>query len=426
MLAPNLPAMQRSLTDVVAEYDLKLSQIDAALAEFRSAGEALKRAATIGGTWGNVTLRTGDISETELKRSLLRSAWRHVYDGLNISRISSADDRRKWEYAIENPVPFTIDNIRGTFGPFILDPRGNILRALAETFCSLDPFYRSHEKVKIGVKGLPKRIVLRSVGYWSSYGMEKLRDVLNALASYRGEPLVEYKEFSELDKLGGLQHRAGEVTIRGLRIRKFQNGNAHVFFDKVALRDINKALAEFYGDVLPDAYDRPDKPMASSAVAKDLQYYATPAKVAKDVMDDIYVKPGMRGLDPSCGDGRLLDAMRAAGVHADGIEFDGRRAEQARAKGFGVVCANFLECPATAKYDLVFMNPPFYGKHYVKHVQHALKFLQPGGTLVAILPSSARYDHKLLEGSWRDLPVGAFSESGTNVSTSVLTIHKKA
>jgi hypothetical protein len=68
------------------------------------------------------------------------------------------------------------------------------------------------------------------------------------------------------------------------------------------------------------------------------------------------------------------------------------------------------------------MNPPFYGKHYVKHVLHALKFLKPGGKLTAILPASARYDHKLLDGRWSDLPVGSFSESGTNINTTVLTM----
>ena len=70
------------------------------------------------------------------------------------------------------------------------------------------------------------------------------------------------------------------------------------------------------------------------------------------------------------------------------------------------------------------MNPPFYGQHYAKHVNHALKFLKPSGTLTAILPITARYDHGLLAGSWQDLPVGSFSESGTNINTTVLTIRR--
>ena len=37
---------------------------------------------------------------------------------------------------------------------------------------------------------------------------------------------------------------------------------------------------------------------------------------------------------------------------------------------------------------------------------------------------TARYDHGLLDGSWHDLPVGSFSESGTNICTTLLTIRK--
>lgn len=57
-----------------------------------------------------------------------------------------------------------------------------------------------------------------------------------------------------------------------------------------------------------------------------------------------------------------------------------------------------------------------------------------GGTLIAILPATARYDHGLLDHlipqarwstPWHDLPVGTFSESGTNINTTVLIIHRR-
>ena len=50
---------------------------------------------------------------------------------------------------------------------------------------------------------------------------------------------------------------------------------------------------------------------------------------------------------------------------------------------------------------------------------------EPRGTLTAILPATARYDHGLLTGHWLDLPVGSFSENGTNINTTVLTIHNR-
>ena len=63
---------------------------------------------------------------------------------------------------------------------------------------------------------------------------------------------------------------------------------------------------------------------------------------------------------------------------------------------------------------------------YARHVEHALRYLHPNGVLTAILPATARYDHGLLSGSWEDLPVGAFSESGTNVNTCILTLRRPA
>jgi hypothetical protein len=50
---------------------------------------------------------------------------------------------------------------------------------------------------------------------------------------------------------------------------------------------------------------------------------------------------------------------------------------------------------------------------------------EAGGTLTATLPATARYDHGLLTGHWSDLPVGSFSESGTNISTTVLTMRNR-
>lgn len=431
-------ALQRSLADVVAEYEHKLAAIPGVMKTFSAAGDDLKMAATIGGTYGNTTIDVGNIYDREMQASLLKSAWRHVYDGLNIERIASALDKQHFKQALEQPAPFTLDNIRGTFGKFVADPRGNILRGLAEVFCGLDQAYKSHDKVKIGVAGLPKRVIIGYVDDYG-YGKDKVESILNALAAYQGKPLVTHRELSGLMRqedalvvdgiLPATKYEAAIPVIgRGLRLRRFKNKNAHMIFEPATLRDVNRALAEFYGDVLPDTTDeKPAKPRPGTSVSKDLQYYPTPLKVVRDVLCQFeYRLKGEKVLEPSCGCGRFLDALRKAGAKSYGIEVDARRASEARAKGHSVLLANFLETAPSGDFDRVVMNPPFYGKHYAKHVDHALKFLKPGGTLVAILPATARYDHGLVDGKWDDLPVGSFSESGTNINTTVLTISKLA
>ncbi len=430
---------RRKPSDLVAEYDAKIAAIPETLAEFQIAQRAIEMAGTVGGTYAGMSLKTGHADEHDMARSLLRSAWRHCWALYGLGDIASADTKRRVARMFEDPPGFTVDNIREQFGDLVADPRGSVLKGLAEVFCGLDQAYRSHEKMKIGVKGLPKRVVLSNVGGWGEYGRDRLRDILNALAAYQGKPLTDYPELSAILENGNAlidawiapktyHSEEREYPARGVWLKTFQNGNGHLFFGPDALRDINRALSEYYGDVLPDCPDdenRPDRPRAGTAVAKDLQYYPTPVAVVQRVLAEQYKWQGLRVLEPSCGDGRFLDGLRNSGAKPFGIEVDAGRAAECRAKGHSVLTANFLQQPPNPEFDAVVMNPPFYGRHYAKHVRHALRFLKPTGFLVAILPATARYDHGELDDlnpRWDDLPVGSFSASGTNINTTIARV----
>ena len=453
----NAIARLNTIDDLLVEYLEKDAGIPAAIEAFNEAKKTVEMAGVVMGTYvGPLITGTGAyVHENQMRKQLLQSAWKAVYNRLPIERIASADDKRKLERMLADPPPFSVPNIKEQFGPYFENPRRHILRGLAEVFCSLDPAYKSHTKVKIGVKGLPKRVIVSNVDGYGSYGRDRLRDILNALAAYQGKPLVEHHELEALLKDGDAlrvdrkipdphqrpyeRDRDGERTIkligRDVWLKRYENGNGHLYFGSEALRDINRGLAEFYGDVLPDVDPEAPEKAPSTAVAKDLQFYWTPKAVIDAALDLANVldlsnwrhgtPPAQeRILEPSCGDGRILDELRRRGHSTLGIEYHAVRAAQAQAKGHSVVLANFLECPPSPAFDTVIMNPPFYGRHYVKHVRHALKFLKPGGTLVAILPATAHYDHKELEGEWRDLPIASFSEAGTNVSTGMLRIRR--
>jgi len=426
---------RRKPSSLVAEYDAKIADLDNAFAAYGEAQTALKTACTIGGTHPFDSLPMGHVTKSDMQRVLLKSAWWHVYELYGLPKIIPAADKRRIEMMFEKPPAFTVDNIRQEFGDYFLDPWAAILRGLAEVFSSLDPAFKSHEKVKIGVKGLPKRVILQNVSGYGAWGRDRLRDMLNALATYQRKPLVEYVEIEALMKDGqallkpwvhvdraGTEHN---FPARGIRLKRFQNGNGHLFFEPDTLADVNRALAEYYGAVLPDSPDPAVKKQASTEVSKDLQYYPTPSAVVARIVADLGDIKGQKVLEPSCGCGRFLDALRAAGGDCYGIEVDAGRAAQCRAKGHPVLKGNFLEAAPTGSFDLVVMNPPFYGKHYAKHVRHAMRFLKPKGKLVAILPVTARYDHGELDDMrprWSDLPVGAFSESGTNINTTICTV----
>lgn len=448
-------ARQSTVLDILAEYDEKAANVDAAIQAYNDACTAVEMAGTIMGTYVEPVLKgRGYVHADDMRKNLRASGWKALYNRCQIDRIASAKDKKLFERTLADPPELTFDNAKATFGPYLENPRSHILRGLAETFADLDPAYKSHSKVKIGVKGLPKRVIIGGWGEYSgTYGKDKFRDIVNALAAYRGQPLMEHEEFQAIAAAHGAgedavldgrkvawkdRYREGEYQTldRGMTVRRFGNGNAHVLFDEQAQRDINMALAEFYGDVLPDAEEEDAKPRAGTAVSKDLQFYWSPADVIERALEfaGLYNLREWRNnppepsriLEPSCGDGRIMDEIRARGHRVFGIEYHAARAAEARAKGHNVLTANFLDQPAKPEFDMVVMNPPFYGRHYVKHVRHALEFLKRGGQLVSILPATAHYDHGELKGEWRDLPVGSFAEAGTNVPTGILKIRRPA
>lgn len=420
------PAMRRSLSEIVAEYEEKLEAIPEAIKAFKAAETAMTAAGCVAGTFGSqVFSKSAYLYENDVTLALLRSAWKHVYNGMNIKDIASAKDRSKIELQMTTPLPFTLANIREQFGEYLLDPRFHMLKGLAECFSDLDPAYKSHSKVKIGVSGLPKRIIVPSAFGWSAWGEGRVRDTFNALRVYRGEPRYEYAEFDYIMKRAS---DLGEAEFCSGKIRGYQNGNAHLIFDKQGLLDINRGLAEFYGEVLPDAPSEADAKRPSTEVAADLAYFPTPRKVIDTVVRELHLSGGENILEPSCGDGQMIDVL--AGWHkaghqsglpealsVTGVEYDAGRAAKARAKGHHVMIANFLQVAPDARFHAILMNPPFCGLHYKKHLDHAMKFLKPGGTLICILPATAYYDHENTIGRWYDLPVGSFASSGTNVPT---------
>lgn len=415
------------ISSIIEEYETKLGKIEYELAHFEEAGKHLQSCSCVYGTYSQENIDVGRIHLSTLKTSLLKSAWLTLWENknFNISSVASANDKRKfWVTLEQNNLPeFTMENIRELFGDYVKDPRKNIIRGLAEVFCSLDSFYKSHEKIKIGAAGMPKRIIITNCSrYTYGYGFDKVKDVINALAAFQNKAPVEYTEMNSL-----WEDEDFLKEERGITLRRFKNGNAHLFFMPNELRDINMALAEYYGDVLADCHEeKPNKKQESKEVSKDLQYYPTPNNVVERLLGETHITKDMLVLEPSCGCGRIMDKIRETGAEVHGIEVDPTRANEARSKGNKVYCGNFLSIEPEPKYDRVVMNPPFYGKHYAKHVEHAMKFLKDGGELVSILPATAKYDHKILKGFWVDLPMGSFSQSGTNINTVIFSKRKES
>ena len=417
----NQLAYPHTVRDIVIEYKEKSENLKAAIAQFEQAQADINNAVqVIGCATGESIISRSYPSESTGQRILLSSAWQAIYTRLGLDNVFSASDKKAFKQSLTRPAALTLENLQATFGKYWENPRYYVLKGLAEAFCKLDKFYKSHSNFGVGVSRLPKRVILTSFNGYGTYGADSLKDICEAMLQVTGEAKLTQDELQDIQRYR-LRIEDFELPRLGLSIKMFKNGNAHVHFNERALQVVNDALHEFYGEVLPDAHDKGER-STSTEVAKDLQFYPTPVSVINRVLDSIHLPEGCEVLEPSCGDGAILDELRKRGAKCWGVEVHAGRASAARAKGHNVYTANFLDMNPMPQHDFVIMNPPFYGKHYKKHIDHAMKFLKPGGTLVSILPATAWYEHKLIKGQWQDLPVGSFKESGTNVNTGFVVI----
>jgi predicted RNA methylase len=160
------------------------------------------------------------------------------------------------------------------------------------------------------------------------------------------------------------------------------------------------------------------------------QFDSPPAVVAR-LMELARIEPGHRVLEPSAGVGNVAAAVDAIGATVGCIEIDPGRCERLVGHGFITMQAHFLSCTPCAVYDRVVMNPPFAKQTDIAHVEHARKFLRPGGRLVSVMSAGVKFrsDRKTSAfrdyvygtgGDIEDLPPDSFKESGTGVNTVVV------
>jgi predicted RNA methylase len=162
---------------------------------------------------------------------------------------------------------------------------------------------------------------------------------------------------------------------------------------------------------------------------KDYQFFETP-DVAKRVVEALGDIQGRRVLEPSAGRGALADLAKAAGADVVTVEAWDLNAKVLRDKGFIVHEADFLQLtPADiGMFDAIVANPPFTRNADIRHIEHMLSFLKPGGVLSTI--TSAHWDianhaHAKRFKQWianagvtvEEVPAGTFKESGTSVPT---------
>ncbi|HTE37509.1 MAG TPA: N-6 DNA methylase [Reyranella sp.] len=167
--------------------------------------------------------------------------------------------------------------------------------------------------------------------------------------------------------------------------------------------------------------------------------FYTPPEIARRMVMEADLRAGLRILEPSCGDGRLIraigevlsldDEADVLGVDIDSHAMDAACAEflsATRRRSPSFVVGDFLELePAPAfMFDRVLMNPPFAKGADLAHIRHALSFLKPDGVLVALCAAGTRQRQFVAEhaGSWETLAADSFKAEGTGVNVAMVML----
>jgi predicted RNA methylase len=431
--------------------------------------------------WNEGRYSREDVSAAEQFRALVtaeidRRCWDDLATRTGAMDLMDRQAKDEWRASLESPAPFTVENCLATFAHLVGNRREMYLRGIANVFSALDRRFRSHDGFKIGGRLIIERALEPG---WSSYWwkdhnrQDTLHDVERIFYELENEeqPALTSAENTELDKAqrdGRPIPFARELPIvravsfeasrsrdqlpcvikgRFFRVRIFKNGNLHVWFERAdLLEQVNKLLAEYYGEAIGDSYnstEADDAPEYHQTPAKRFGAFNTSDDLAKLVCAWADIGKGQSVLEPSAGTGQLAKVARANGAAVTCVEVqEGLAHELGRVHGFRAFCGDFLKAsPAElGQYDVVLMNPPFDRGRDCDHVRHAWQFVKPGGRLVAIMSARAEYGedkrhkalHRIIEAAephrgqsfWWDLPDRSFAHAGTNVNTVCLMMRK--
>ena len=397
----------------------------------------------------NKKVNVRELFISEITKQTDKSIWEYVIKSTDLERLMDHQARDELRASLEKDTPpATVDNIRATLDRFLEDSQTILQRGIVNAFCNLDRRFRSHDGFKIGGRVILDRAFDGSHWDYNNRKEEVLHDIERAFYVLDGKenPPISGGIFRKI-----YDDHSLTWCIEGdyFRLRRFQNGNAHLWFTRDDLvRKINRMLADYYGEVIGEGSDVADTsamgPTYHVTPAKNFGLFESPSSVVEAVFDKIGYHQGKSFLEPSAGRGNLAVEARRRGGIVTCVEIQSELCVTLQEKSLDVKQGDFLKMtPADlGRFDFIVMNPPFDRGRDCDHVRHALNFLTPGGVLVSVMSASSQVAEterassfralidkidppdKWRDSRWTDLPSGSFKDSGTMVNTCILCVKK--
>lgn len=204
-----------------------------------------------------------------------------------------------------------------------------------------------------------------------------------------------------------------------------------------------KAKGHVFEDDPTDSFNNMLLTGETTDFKKEFQFFETPPELADKMIDMAELEKGDWVLEPSAGQGAILDRLRAyrrkTGIDFSytGIELSESNCKVLNRKLYFPIQEDFLTRGdyIVDQANKIIMNPPFTKQQDVDHILHAYSLLDDGGILVSIVSESPFFRENKKSVEFREflvthnaeiikLPEGTFKASGTMVRTRIIKISK--
>lgn len=175
-------------------------------------------------------------------------------------------------------------------------------------------------------------------------------------------------------------------------------------------------------------------------LAQEFQFFATPSTIADRLVAlNTAISTAECVLEPSAGTGALLEAIwrKYPDKKVEYFELMPENKDRlAQMQGpMEFLGEDFLQCDGTRRWQAIIANPPFSGNQDVKHVMRMYEALERGGCVTAVMSNHWTFAEEKICKDFRQLletqdaliesvPSGAFSKSGTSISTTIVRLIK--
>lgn len=254
---------------------------------------------------------------------------------------------------------------------------------------------------------------------------------------------VQVQTIGARDNMNELQTDLAKCIISGnvisLPFERLQN------YDQVRRALLNAgAMYKRNTFIFPnDAQPYIDRLMGGESVniKKEFQFFATPDKLADELVRLAEISVGHDVLEPSAGQGAIIEAVhRVDAICVDYCEIMDVNCEVLAKKvvdGMNANCVgyDFLKFNVPVKWDRIVANPPFSKNQDIDHIRQMYHYLKAGGRIVTIASKHWQQSKNRKETEFKnwlkevnaeiqEIPRGAFEESGTMISSVIIIIDK--